>query len=245
MSKEIDFSAVNEETLTALDACEEGKKWFLRNIGSLDVCLIEKIEGDYDEYIEWLSYNYTDENIQRVLQRIDPEYADGSYLSHTSEDCCVKTYDENGNVLTYSNSFDGNSWTKTYDENGNALTHKDYRGYSWSKTYDENGNALTRKDSENYSWSKTYDENRNQLTYEDSEGFSLVNTYDENGNLLTYKDSAGFTEHMTYDEYGNRLTFMRSSNGLPISSQNREFIKTDCCFIQKFNGEIEVKIYLK
>ena len=37
---------------------------------------------------------------------------------------CERTFDENGNVLTFKNS-DGFSWEKTWDKNGNQLTYKD------------------------------------------------------------------------------------------------------------------------
>ena len=40
-----------------------------------------------------------------------------------------RTYDENGNVLTYSDS-NGFSYEKTYDANGNQLTYSDSNGFS-------------------------------------------------------------------------------------------------------------------
>jgi len=50
--KKIDMSIVNEETLTKLDAREDIKKWFLRNIGTLPASKINDIEGEYNGYIE-------------------------------------------------------------------------------------------------------------------------------------------------------------------------------------------------
>jgi len=68
------MTKVNLRTLTKLDACEYGKRWFLNNIGELDVSKIPEIEGDYNGYIDWLKKKYV--NI---------------------------TYDEKGNELTYKN----------------------------------------------------------------------------------------------------------------------------------------------
>ena len=57
-----------------------------------------------------------------------------------------RTYDENGNMLTYKNS--NGSWNeRTYDENGNELTYRNSDGYWSERTYDEKGNELTFKDS--------------------------------------------------------------------------------------------------
>ena len=84
-----------------------------------------------------------------------------------------RTYDKNGNKLTYKNS-DGNSSEYTYNENGKRLTYKDSNGFSWEKTYDKNGNILTYKDSDDYSYESTYDKNGNELTYKDSNGAERV-----------------------------------------------------------------------
>ena len=43
---------------------------------------------------------------------------------------------------------DGYSWERTYDSNGNELTYKDSDGYSSEYTYDSNGKELTFKDSD-------------------------------------------------------------------------------------------------
>jgi len=104
----------------------------------------------------------------------------------------LKLYNKEGKLIykyiKYSNDY---SSKRTYDENGNPLTFKDSDGYSSKRTYDENGNELTFQDSDGYSWKKTYNENGNELTFQDSDGYSSKRTYDENGNTLTFKDSDG------------------------------------------------------
>jgi YD repeat-containing protein len=51
--------------------------------------------------------------------------------------------------ITYKDSYkNGYSWERTYDSNGNVLTYKDSDGYSSEYTYDSNGKELTFKDSD-------------------------------------------------------------------------------------------------
>ena len=58
--------------------------------------------------------------------------------------------------MYYINS-SGYSYERTYDENGNRLTYKNSEGDSWERTYDERSNELTNKNSEGYSYEYTYD----------------------------------------------------------------------------------------
>ena len=64
------------------------------------------------------------------------------------------------------------SYERTYDGNGNTLTYKDSNVYSWESTYDDDGNQLTYKNSNGYSCEATYDSNGNELTYKNSDGVS-------------------------------------------------------------------------
>ena len=65
---------------------------------------------------------------------------------------------------------DGYWLERTYDENGNELTFKNSNGYWYECTYDKNGNYLTCKDSKGYWYEYTRDENGIELTYKDSKG---------------------------------------------------------------------------
>ena len=64
------------------------------------------------------------------------------------------------------------SYERTYDGNGNTLTYKDSDGSSFETTYDKNGNELTFKNSKGYSRESTYDKNGNELTFKNSDGVS-------------------------------------------------------------------------
>ena len=103
----------------------------------------------------------------------------------------VKYYHKNSDVVAFEREeFSSGSWgEKTYDENGNELTYKNSNGFWRERTYDKTGNELTYKSSEGY-WSETtYDKNGNVLIYKTSDGYWSETTYDENGNELTYKES--------------------------------------------------------
>ena len=60
----------------------------------------------------------------------------------------LKLYDKNGTLIyNFFENSSGYSYKRTYDSNGNILTYENSKGYSWKKTYDSNGNELTYKNS--------------------------------------------------------------------------------------------------
>jgi YD repeat-containing protein len=67
---------------------------------------------------------------------------------------------------------DAYSYERTYDSNGNVLTFKDSTGYSSEYTYDSDGRELTYKNSIGYSYEYTYDSDGRELTYKSSTGVS-------------------------------------------------------------------------
>ena len=105
-------------------------------------------------------------------------------------------------VYSYYTYSDSSWYERTYDENGNQLTYKNSNGY-WHKYTrdDKNGNKLTYKDSDGY-WSEyTYDKKGNVLTFKGSDGFWEEYTYDKKGNELTYKNSNGIKRVFDAPEY--------------------------------------------
>jgi len=198
----VDLTVVNKESLEFLGACKDGAKWFLRNIGELPVNKLDEIVGDYEHYIRWLKNNY-------------PISVDGDI--HMFRGGFIKTYDDNGNELTYKNS-DGFNWTKTYDDKGNILTYKNSNGFNWTRTYDDNGNALTYTDSNEFYWTNTYDDNGNALTYTDSDGFYWTRTYDDNGNELSYTDSDG-------DSWTNTFEYLKSDEFFIVTEDGEEILR--------------------
>jgi len=180
--KKIDMSVVNEETLTHLEACEDGKKWFLTNIGSLPVSKIQDIVGGYKGYINWLNLRYVR---------------------------C--TYDEHGNVLVYKGR-NGYKENHGYDKDGNHTSYSDTTGVRWIATYDEHGNRITYKDQYDYKEIRTYDDRNNMLTCEVVDGGLTTYTYDENNNLISSVDDAGHVTLYEYDDNGNKTRSIRNDN---------------------------------
>ena len=61
----------------------------------------------------------------------------------------TKYYHKNSEVVAFERfkDSDGVSYERTYDDNGNVLTYKNSNGYSYESTYDDKGNELTFKNS--------------------------------------------------------------------------------------------------
>ena len=68
----------------------------------------------------------------------------------------IEYYHKNSDVIAYQKIiYDSGYWfEKTYDENGNELTFKNYADDWNEKTYDNKGNIVTFKDSYGLFWVK-------------------------------------------------------------------------------------------
>ena len=142
------------------------------------------------------------------------------------------TYDENGNVLTYIDSF-GKETVNTYDSNGNLVksvsgnetTRFVYNGGDnllqviYPNQYnaeDDNLNLSAETPVDTYANANvgdryTYDDNGNILTYTNQYGEITTNTYDADGNLTATTKPDGTV--FTFDEDG-RAKKETYSNGL-------------------------------
>jgi YD repeat-containing protein len=125
---------ITTDLLKKLGACQTGIGFMVRNnLEGYDWDMLDKIEGDYKNFIGWLKY-YKGIKLENNKLTYSNKY--GNSGEHT--------YDDNGNLLTYKDS--EGYWEKyTYDKNGNRLTYKDSEGFSKEYTYDDNGNQLTYK----------------------------------------------------------------------------------------------------
>jgi YD repeat-containing protein len=83
----------------------------------------------------------------------------------------LELFNENGvRVYAYRKLSIGFSYERTYDSNGNELTYKNSSGHSSGYTRDSNGNILTYKNSSGFRYECTYDSDNKELTYKDSNG---------------------------------------------------------------------------
>ena len=85
----------------------------------------------------------------------------------------LELFNKDGRLLyNFYKGSDAYSYERTYDSNGNVLTFKDSTGYSSEYTYDSDGRELTYKNSTGFSSERTYNSNGKELTYKDSYGVS-------------------------------------------------------------------------
>jgi antitoxin component YwqK of YwqJK toxin-antitoxin module len=155
-------------------------------------------------------------------------YEDGTRTSTE-----VYVYDENGNCLERTSTYDNGEETTvnkeiyTYDANGNILTEKRYEGgelyYEFRYTYTASGKLESETHNWNgeESWTRyTYDEHDNILTEKQGSGEEVdtsrtyENTY-ENGKLTEVKIYRGETldERICYDADGNEILEIGYSDG--------------------------------
>ena len=184
----MDMSKVNEATLTALGACEDGKEWFVNNIKELDVSMITKISGEYNGYIRWLKNKYID---------------------------TVFEFDDFGNVVYEENKING-TWSRiTRDEKGYAIKIEDSYSEIYHYKYDDAGNCIYmgRDHSDGYrSWTKSeYTTSGKLRREEESDGFWQEWSYDEHDQCVLFKDSDDFTQEFKYDKNGN-VIYEKNSN---------------------------------
>ena len=165
-----------------------------------------------------LSYEVTyDKDINKPL--LEKSYYEDGERSHVAE----YTYDENGNCLEYTSTFDDgeevtvDKCVSTYDAEGNVLTEKYYDNgelsYEYRYSYTASGKPAEEVsiwDGEE-SWIRyTYDDQDNILTEEQGAGEetytakSYKNTY-ENGKLTQVDIYVGdeLDERIVYDADGN------------------------------------------
>jgi len=122
-------------------------------------------------------------------------------------------YDENDNQIEYISPH--LKWWKTYDEDGNELTYRDDIGNTYTTTYKDGVVEEQIKDNgmSKEFFKKKYDDNGNIISYANSYGFSWEATYDKEGRELTKKMSDGVSWGKTYDDKGNMVRYIEYYGG--------------------------------
>ncbi len=193
------------------------------DIGGLTTRYIYDTEGNLIQTVYPHQYNSDNDNLD--LSNGINEYTDNTIGERV-------TYDDDGNVTEYIDSF-GKKTVNTYDSQnhlvksvaGDEITRFVYNGGEdllqviYPEQYnlaDDNLDLSAETPVDTYSNSNvgdryTYDENGNVLTYTNSFGEVTTNTYDDEGNLTCTTKPDGTV--LTFDDE-NRTTNETYSNGL-------------------------------
>lgn len=201
----------NTETSLTMDVTDKGQILSVSN-GERN----QQAQVEYDEKGFPTAIKVTEDGT--VITTVNFSFdANGNLLRMTSPEYEVEnryTYDEKGNVLTYTDN--DRTITYTYDGNGNKLSarevNKNGKIWEYFYTYDADGNELTGKvtmDGELWSeWSNTYENGNLVSEINDSDEYRY--TYDAQGNVLTcdfYRDGEFvWNQTYTYDADGNRTS---------------------------------------
>ena len=210
------------------------------DIGGLTTRYIYDTEGNLIQTVYPHQYNSDNDNLD--LSNGINEYTDNTIGERV-------TYDDDGNVTEYIDSF-GKKTVNTYDSQnhlvksvaGDEITRFVYNGGEdllqviYPEQYnlaDDNLDLSAETPVDTYSNSNvgdryTYDENGNVLTYTNTYGEVTTNTYDDEGNLVstTKSDGTVFTfdkeDKVTKEAYSNGLIrdFSYDSNQTAISGSN-------------------------
>ena len=201
----MDMNYITEEVLTKLDACEDGKAWWLRNeLSGFPVDRLKEIKGDYKEYIIWLKdkfYNCTYDSNNNMLSR-----------THYNDYIIKYTYDSNNNMLSEVRP-NGNVLKMTYDSNNNMLSETYQNGDKITWSYDSNGNMLSEKYPHSDIIKYTYDTNNNKLS-EVRHNIITKYTYDSNNNKLSETYSNGAKTTWEYD----------TDNGVTLKEDGKQIL---------------------
>ena len=147
---------------------------------------ITKYDGEYSEF----GYN----DFGDLISKVDSE-------SGIDE---VYTYDDYGNLLTHTNSYD-DTRTNTYYLNGLLQTATDFNENTTTRTYRADGLVKTISNSKGETTTFTYDDFGNIETKKSPTGKVTTFKRDDYGNVEEKIDPNGVSTLYAYDEF-NRLT---------------------------------------
>lgn len=224
------MSTITEAVLTKLEACEDGKKWWLRNVGEgFPVTRLRDIKGGYNGYIDWLKdkfYNCTYDQFGNKLTYKDREtykYDQNGRLlevKYKEGDKKEYTYHQGGYdvLITY---VEGTTTTEKYNTLGKITTRVVQGSRETEWVYDAHGRPLKYITSSyddtwvhgGYWEEWIYDDNNKSVKRVTSTGDLEKYTYDSNGNETSYTSSYGLTRKTEYDPNGNVV--YREHNGCP------------------------------
>ncbi len=161
----------------------------------------------------------------------------------------------NGNILEGICDLNKKNFSYTYNEEGQILTGTDSEGVCYfTNTYDECGRVATQKDGVPNSIASTfiYEDDGRRITT-NRNGDQSIRIFDENGLLISYTDENGDTKTYCYDEHynviketdanGNFVTKVYNNFNKPTEIIDKNGNKTQVSYDTK--GNVEMIIHPK
>jgi len=177
---------ITKEWLTERDACKEGKEWWLRNVGeNFLVEDLDRIEGDFKGYIEWLHQHKHDEFRYEKDKLVWRKHSNGAIYEYKYiDEKLVWKKHPNGNIYEYKYEDGSLVWRKNSNgnickfryEDGNLVWKKYPNGHIYEYRY-EDDKLVWRKYPSGDVWEYKYIDDK------------LVWEKHPNGNIYEYKYS--------------------------------------------------------
>ncbi len=210
------------DTLITITDSVSGKKLYLEKDSS---CKVVRV---YDENSRQVTLTYTGELLTAICD------ANGNTLSYT--------YNEDGQILTGTDSNSTCYFTNTYDEMGRVATQKDgitgsvtssityedtvkrictnRNGKTSIRVFDSNGLLTSFTDENGKTKTYTYDSRYNVIKETDALGNSVVKQYNSFNKPTVITDKNGGKTYFTYDSKGNvtKITYPKIGEVAPTES---------------------------
>ena len=198
-----------------------GKKMYLEKDSS------GKVVRVYDDANRQVTFTYTDGLITTICDMNSNNLhftynEDGQVLTGTdSKGTCyfTNTYDEFGRVATQKDAIAGSvTSTFTYNDDGTRIT-TDRNGNTSTRKFDSNGLLLSHTDENGNTKTYTYDGRYNILKETDANGKSIVKLYNSFNKPVSITDRNGNKTIITYDTKGNIVKISHSKIGGALAEE--------------------------
>ena len=213
----IDIPLITSDIISEITCQQNIKDWFSRNIGELDVTLLDRIEGDYLRFAVLLKDMFVGVSYNKKFKKIKAPrssyiYNDNgdelSYENTRYNESRVSTYDDNYNCSSLRCVLSNNSshlWIAYYDGNHCETSFHSHCGNFRISSYDNHSNKISYQ-SRHEKWSASYDDDDNMISFisKDEEWNA---SYDINNNMISKTSSKGTKLISTYDNKNNNISY--------------------------------------
>ena len=193
------------DNITTITDTVSGKKIYLEKDATCKICRV------YDDASRQATLTYDGELLTDICDVNGNSLSftyneDGQVLTGTdSKGTCyfTNTYDEYGRVSTQKDAIPGSiASTFTYEDDGKRIT-TDRNGHQSTRVFDSNGLLVSHTDENGNTRSYAYDTRFNVLQETDANGKSVTRYFGNINKPLESTDRNGHKTYMNYDNRGN------------------------------------------